>query len=151
MVVEIFLQWYNLNGLETIYCLILKLSHLDIMHQVYLMPNAVPVCLRAGMTVFWSDVCTCSYIRSAGSTLHVGSNVQKLFNDSMVIHDNQIGGAQWHCSESATSGIFRKICPRHLLDNHENYECSLHLTSDNVAQRCELEFCIRKRWFYYLS
>ena len=42
----------NLNSLETICCLFLKLDHSNIMHQVFLVLIAEPVCLRAGVTVF---------------------------------------------------------------------------------------------------
>ena len=50
----------NLNGSETMCSLILKLSHSNIIHQVFLVLIAVPVCLRAGVTVFRSGVCKCS-------------------------------------------------------------------------------------------
>ena len=39
------------------YTLILKLSHLDIVHRVFVALIAVTVCLRAGVTVFVSTVC----------------------------------------------------------------------------------------------
>ena len=47
----------NLNGLETTCCLILKLSHLDIIHQEFLGLITVRVCLRTGVTVFLFSVC----------------------------------------------------------------------------------------------
>ena len=40
--------------------LILKLSHLNIIRQVFLVLIAVPVCLRKGLTVFLSDVSICT-------------------------------------------------------------------------------------------
>ena len=66
----------NLNSLETMCCLLSKLPHLNIIHQVFLVLKAEPVCfravviyqvflalivepvcLRAGMTLFMSTVC----------------------------------------------------------------------------------------------
>ena len=41
----------NLNDLEIMCSLILKLSHLNTMHQVLLVLIAVPACLRAGVAV----------------------------------------------------------------------------------------------------
>ena len=49
----------NLNGLETM-ChlnnLMLKLYHLNIIHKLFLVLIAVPVCLTAGVRVFLSGV-----------------------------------------------------------------------------------------------
>ena len=44
----------NLNGLETMCGLILKLSHLNIIHPEFLALIAVPVCLRAKYN-FWTN------------------------------------------------------------------------------------------------
>ena len=44
--------------LNDLCCLISKLSHLITTHQVYLVLIAVPFCLRAGVTVFLSTVCS---------------------------------------------------------------------------------------------
>ena len=48
----------NLNGFEIVCSLILKLSHLNIIHQLLVVFIAVPVSLRAVLTVFLSSVCT---------------------------------------------------------------------------------------------
>ena len=47
----------NFKGLETICSLMFKLSHCNIIHQVFLVLIAVTVCLRVGVTVFVSTVC----------------------------------------------------------------------------------------------
>ena len=46
----------SVNGLEKMCSLISRPSNLDIIHQVFLVLTAVPVCLRAGVTVFVSGV-----------------------------------------------------------------------------------------------
>ena len=46
----------DLNGLETMLSLISKLSHLNRVQQVFLVLIAMPVCLRAWVTLFLSSV-----------------------------------------------------------------------------------------------
>ena len=52
----------NANILQTMCTLILKLSHLNIVHRVFVVLIAVTVCLKAGVTVFVSTVCTCACV-----------------------------------------------------------------------------------------
>ena len=50
------LQDIRASLLETMCSLISKLTHSNIIHQVFLVLTAVPVCLGAGVTVFLSGV-----------------------------------------------------------------------------------------------
>ena len=59
----------NLDVLETTYSLILKLSHFNTLHQMFMVLIAVPVWLKAGMTAFQSCVCNQSLINWDLSTI----------------------------------------------------------------------------------
>ena len=69
----------NLKGLETICSFILKLFHLDIIHQAFLVLIAVPVCFRARVTVFLSTVCNIFQLQRFYIIMILLQNVYKMF------------------------------------------------------------------------